>query len=85
VADAVATTPTQTPVAAVAPQAKRRTMCEARAKRQPPSTGNAASPTESAELAATCRVLSTGHAASPTGHAASPTESAELAATCRVP
>jgi hypothetical protein len=71
VADAVATTPTQTPVAAVAPQAKR--------------TGHAASPAESAELAATCRVLSTGHAASSTGHAASPTESAEMAATCRVP
>lgn len=51
-ADAVATTPTQTPVAAVAPQAKR--------------TGHAASPTESAELAATCRVLATGQAASPT-------------------
>jgi hypothetical protein len=52
VADAVATTPTQTSVAAVAPQAKR--------------TGHAVSPMESAELAATCRVLSTGHAASPT-------------------
>jgi hypothetical protein len=55
---------TTTPVAAVAPQGKR--------------TGHAASPTESAELAATCRVLSTGHAASPT-------ESAELAATSHVP
>jgi hypothetical protein len=84
VADAVATTPTQTPVAAVAPQAKRTTR-EAGAERQPSSTGHAASPTKSAELAATCRVLSTGHAASPTGHAASPTESVELAATCRVP
>jgi hypothetical protein len=78
VADVVATTPTQTSVAAVAPQAKRRTILEVGAERQPSSTGNAASPTESAELAATCRVLSTGHAASPT-------ESAELAATCRVP
>jgi hypothetical protein len=85
VADAVATTPTQTPVAAVAPQAKRRTIREAGAERQPSSTGHAASPTESAELAATCRVLSTGHAASPTGHVTSPTESAELAATCRIP
>jgi hypothetical protein len=73
----VATTPTQTPVAAVAPQAKRTTR-EAGAERQPSSTGHAASPTKSAELAATCRVLSTGHAASPT-------ESVELAATCRVP
>jgi hypothetical protein len=85
VADAVATTPTQTQVAVVAPQAKRRTIREVGAERQPSSTGHAASPTESAELAATCRVLSTGHAASPTGHAASPTKSTELAATCRPP
>jgi hypothetical protein len=77
VADAMAATPTQTPVAAVAPQAKRTTR-EAGAERQPSSTSHAASPTESAELAATCRVLSTGHAAFPT-------ESAELGATCHVP
>jgi hypothetical protein len=85
VATAVATTPTQTPVAVVAPLAKRRTIREAGAERQPSSTGHAASPTESAELAATCLVLSMGHAASPTGHVTSPTESAEVAATCRVP
>jgi hypothetical protein len=84
VATVVATTPTQTKVAAVEPPAKRRTIREVGAEGQPSSTGHTASPTESAELAATCRVLSTGLAASPTGHAASPMESAEVAATCRV-